>query len=78
MPTFTSIVWASVFGLGGYLLGEGVHRIAAPIGWTTLTLALLAGLALWHFFKSHVGEHSRIQSVMKVRAVNLEMAGTVF
>jgi membrane protein DedA with SNARE-associated domain len=53
MPTFTSIVWASVFGLGGYLLGEGVHRIAAPIGWATLALALLAGLALWHFFKSH-------------------------
>ena len=25
-----------------------------------------------------VGEHSRIQSVMKVRAVNLEIAGTVF
>ena len=25
-----------------------------------------------------VGEHSRVQSVMKVRPVNLEMAGTVF
>jgi membrane protein DedA with SNARE-associated domain len=47
------IVWASVFGLGGYLLGEGVHRIAAPIGWAGLALALVAGLVLWRFFKSH-------------------------
>jgi membrane protein DedA with SNARE-associated domain len=47
------IVWASVFGLGGYLLGEGVHRIAAPIGWAALALALVAGLVLWRFFKSH-------------------------
>jgi membrane protein DedA with SNARE-associated domain len=47
------IVWASVFGLGGYLLGEGVHRIAAPIGWAALALALVAGFILWRFFKSH-------------------------
>jgi membrane protein DedA with SNARE-associated domain len=46
------IVWAGVFGLGGYLLGEGVHRIAAPIGWAALASALVAGLGLWRFFKS--------------------------
>jgi membrane protein DedA with SNARE-associated domain len=47
------IVWASVFGLGGYVLGEGVQRIAGPIGWAALALALVAGVILWRFFKSH-------------------------
>ena len=47
------IVWATVFGLGGYLFGEGVHRIARPIGWATLALALVAAFILWRFFKSH-------------------------
>jgi membrane protein DedA with SNARE-associated domain len=26
------IVWATIFGLGGYLLGAGIHRIAGPMG----------------------------------------------
>jgi len=45
--------WATVFGLGGYLFGEGVHRIARPIGWAALALALVAAFTLWRFFKSH-------------------------
>jgi membrane protein DedA with SNARE-associated domain len=47
------IVWATVFGLGGYLFGEDVHRIAGPIGWAALVLALVAAFILWRFFKSH-------------------------
>jgi membrane protein DedA with SNARE-associated domain len=47
------IVWATIFGLGGYLFGEDVHRIAGPIGWATLVLALVAAFILWRFFKSH-------------------------
>jgi membrane protein DedA with SNARE-associated domain len=47
------ITWATVFGLGGYLFGEGVHRIAGPIGWAALVLALGAAFILWRFFKSH-------------------------
>jgi membrane protein DedA with SNARE-associated domain len=47
------IAWASVIGLGGYLFGEGIHRIVAPIGWAALALALVAGLILWRFFKNH-------------------------
>ena len=35
------IVWATVYGLGGYLLGNNVHRLAGPIGTITLVLALL-------------------------------------
>ena len=47
------IVWASVFGLGGYLLGTGIRRIAGPFGWTALGLALIGGFLLWRFYKHH-------------------------
>jgi membrane protein DedA with SNARE-associated domain len=47
------IVWATIFGLGGYLLGAGIHRIAGPIGWAMLILALALGFALWRCFKNH-------------------------
>lgn len=39
------IVWATVYGLGGYFLGKNVHRLAGPVGTTTLVLALLLILA---------------------------------
>lgn len=35
------IIWATLYGLGGYLLGNNVHRLAGPIGTSTLVLALL-------------------------------------
>jgi membrane protein DedA with SNARE-associated domain len=47
------IVWATVFGLGGYLLGAGIHRIAGPVGWAMLISALAAVLMLWRYFKQH-------------------------
>jgi membrane protein DedA with SNARE-associated domain len=47
------IAWATVFGLGGYLLGESIHRIAGPVGWAMLILALAALLVLWRYFKHH-------------------------
>jgi membrane protein DedA with SNARE-associated domain len=47
------IVWASVFGLGGYLLGEGIRHVAGPIGWAMLTTALACGVWLWRYYKAH-------------------------
>jgi membrane protein DedA with SNARE-associated domain len=47
------IVWATVFGLGGYLLGASIHRVAGPLGWAMLILALAALLVLWRYFKHH-------------------------
>jgi membrane protein DedA with SNARE-associated domain len=47
------ITWATIFGMGGYLLGESIHRIAGPVGWATLILALAALLVLWRYFKHH-------------------------
>src|SRR5438477_4488997 len=47
--TLGCIVWATLSGLGGYLLGNNVHRLAGPIGTTTLVLALLIIIAFLIF-----------------------------
>jgi membrane protein DedA with SNARE-associated domain len=35
------IVWATLYGLGGYFLGENVHRLAGPLGILFVVLAVL-------------------------------------
>jgi hypothetical protein len=47
------IVWATLFGLGGYLLGQGMRRAAGPLGWIVLPIVLFGGLALWRYFKNN-------------------------
>ncbi len=47
------VVWAGVFGLGGYALGEGIHRVAGPVGWVALAAALVGAVVFWRFFKHH-------------------------
>jgi membrane protein DedA with SNARE-associated domain len=47
------IVWATVFGLGGYMLGEGIRRIAGPFGWAALVAALVCAVVLWRYYKKH-------------------------
>ncbi|SRR6266567_1443636 len=41
----SGIVWATLYRLGGYLLGDNVHRLAGPIGIVTVVLAVLLILA---------------------------------
>ena len=33
-------VWATFYGLGGYFLGNDVHRLTGPIGIITIVLAV--------------------------------------
>ncbi len=40
------IVWAGLFGLGGYFLGDNVHRLTGPVG---IVAAVLAGLIIIMF-----------------------------
>jgi membrane protein DedA with SNARE-associated domain len=47
------LVWASVFGLGGYLMGKGIDRIAGPIGWAALAAAIVGAVFVWRFYKMH-------------------------
>src|SRR5437588_8227476 len=35
------IAWATLYAVGGYFLGENVHRLAGPLGTTLLVLAVL-------------------------------------
>jgi len=39
------IIWATLYGLGGYFLGDNVHRLTGPIGPITITLGLLISIA---------------------------------
>ncbi len=39
------IVWATLYGLGGYILGDNVHRLTGTVGIIALILAALAIIA---------------------------------
>jgi membrane protein DedA with SNARE-associated domain len=42
------IVWATVFGLGGYFFGEAIHRFTGPIGLIALVCVILGiGISWW-------------------------------
>ena len=47
------IVWASIFGMGGYLLGKQFHRIAGPFGMVMFVIALVCVIVGWRFYKTH-------------------------
>src|SRR5207247_11388951 len=38
---FGGFVWATLYGLGCYLLGELIHRLTGPVGTITIVLAVL-------------------------------------
>jgi membrane protein DedA with SNARE-associated domain len=39
------IVWATLYGLGGYFLGDNIHRLVGPVGVVFLVLAVLLIIA---------------------------------
>jgi membrane protein DedA with SNARE-associated domain len=41
------IVWASIFGIGGYFFGEAIHRVAGPVGMIGLGFAVIGLIAGW-------------------------------
>lgn len=47
------IVWAALYGMGAYLFGRSIHRIAGPFGIAMAALALVAIVLGWRFFKRH-------------------------
>jgi len=47
------LVWSSIFGFGGYVLGSSVHRISGPVGVGLFFLALVAAIAAIVFVRRH-------------------------
>ena len=47
------IVWASIFGAGGYLLGRAFEHYARPVGITALIVAVIGVMFAARFIRSH-------------------------
>ena len=47
------IVWATVFGLGGYFLGADFHKIAGPLGMALLVVALGLIFAFSFYYRNN-------------------------
>jgi membrane protein DedA with SNARE-associated domain len=47
------IVWASIFGLGGYFLGHAFEHYAKPVGFAALICAVVGGVLASRFISHH-------------------------
>ena len=47
------IVWATFYGLGGYFLGDNIHRLTGPVSIITIVLATLIIIAFLLFLRRH-------------------------
>jgi membrane protein DedA with SNARE-associated domain len=47
------VIWAHVFGLGGYFFGALISRVAGPFSWLALGGAFVGVVLLWRYFKTH-------------------------
>jgi membrane protein DedA with SNARE-associated domain len=45
------IVWATIFGLGGYFLGDRVHQLTGPVGIIAVVLAAIILIAFFIFLR---------------------------
>jgi membrane protein DedA with SNARE-associated domain len=45
------ILWATLYGLGGYALGNNVHRLQGPVGLATISIGVLLILAVLVFLR---------------------------
>jgi len=53
------IVWASLFGVLGFVFGAQAHRIAAPFGAIAFALALVGLAFCWRFYKRREDQLTR-------------------
>jgi membrane protein DedA with SNARE-associated domain len=47
------VIWATLYGLGGYVFGRSVHRFAGPLGIAVAAIVVIAAIALWIVFRRH-------------------------
>jgi membrane protein DedA with SNARE-associated domain len=48
-----ALIWSSIFGFGGYVLGSSVHRISGAVGIGLFVFALMAAIAAVVFIRRH-------------------------
>ena len=53
------IVWGSVFGVGGYVFGDAMHRVAGPIGMIGLAFAVVGLVAGWWVMRRQEERYER-------------------
>ncbi len=71
------IVWASLFGLGGYFLGQDFHKIAGPLGMTGLVAALGLMVFFWFYYRKHEAQLSEMAKAALPGPVGLVKRGAV-
>ncbi len=50
------ILWATIFGVGGYAFGHAIHRVTGPIGIAGLVIALVAIVFGSRYLRRHEAE----------------------
>jgi membrane protein DedA with SNARE-associated domain len=50
------VVWATTYGLGGYYLGDNIHRFTGPVGIVFLVIAILLLVGGFIFIRRHEDE----------------------
>jgi len=45
------ILWAIIYGLGGYVLGDNVHRLEGPLGYVLVAIALILTIGFIVFLR---------------------------
>jgi len=71
------IVWASLFGLGGYFLGQDFHKIAGPLGMTGLVAALGLMVFFWFYYRKHEAQLIEMAKAALPGPVGLVKRGAV-
>ncbi len=53
------IIWAAVFGVGGYFFGDAIHRVAGPVGMIGLGAAIVGLFAGWWIMRRQEERYER-------------------
>jgi len=49
----SGIVWATLYGVGGYILGRNIERIAGPVKMVSIVIAVMVIIAGFIIFKKN-------------------------
>ena len=64
------ILWATVFGLGGYVFGRAIHRITGPVGIVGAVIAVAVIVWGWRALRRHEAAWQALADADMKRRVN--------